>query len=448
MSVSNAHWTEDLYDLLTSSENDGDAIVEFIESSVPSDEGRLFDNKRELYLNATRPEIENKRQAKLIKHISALSNVVDESEYRYIFVGFEGDTTFTGIERLGAKGGDHLIDIDEVELQQLLEESLDPPPVVEFFEFSASGKSGLVLVVHRRERPPSVIDTTIKVSDGQSALVTKGQAYTRRGSKTTLMTHDDIRGLVEMREEIFNRKVQEWAKDLSRVVGIPSEELSELDLTVSPSDEGVKLDEVVTTAPAGNLREELYTAVKQWNTNDELLSNRSTIYRYYDRRGEFEVTNELAEFLTHSCIVNYLPGSEWIIRYQGNPGEILRDTVEYIDGNNIPMLENVLLVLGERSVLEIIRDNDKIKFSRSKAEEYINECDESATERLTEAFGTKKTITVGNEKHEVSDLVGDDEAVESLFENATQTVIRNDSDKNRSALRHLELLRLMHSLKD
>jgi hypothetical protein len=425
--------------LTSTGESDADTI-DFIEDNVPDDEGRLFDYKREMYLTADDPEEENERRAKFIKTVCALANASDRSPWRFIIIGFDSTGTFQGIQRLGAQGGEHLIDIDDVRLQELLTDYLVPTPDIDAFRLDANGDEALVLVIGRVDEPPTVIDGTIKIADGKRAIITEGQSYTRKGSRTTLMGHSEHRELVERRERLINEKIQGMADDLSQVVGITSEELEGVDLTVTSSEEGVPLREIVTTEPAEDINEELRAGVKTWNTNGELISSRDTIYRYYRHRDSLDLTDEITEYLIHSCLVNYLPGVEWILRYNQEVDGVFRSVLNRVDGNNINMVEHVLLVLGNDDLLREIESNADLDYSRSKASEYADLCDEPINERLRRYVPS--TVKVGTDEYSLDELLDGSVDVEELFDAVVTLVNNNDTDDNRASFREIELVKL------
>lgn len=277
MSDAATPWPERLYSMLTSSSESDAETIAFIEDVVPDDEGSLFDYKREMYLTAGDPETENERKAKFIKTVCALANTSDRSPLRYIFIGFDSDGSFHGVQRLGAQGGEHLLDIDDVRLQEVLTDYLRPTPDIGVYTLDDGTDEAMVLVIGRVDEPPVVVSGTLKIAEGKKAVITDGQSFTRKGSRNTLMSHSEFRELIERRERLINEKIQGLAEDLSHVVGISSDELEGVDLTVTSSEEGIPLREIVTTDPARNINEELRAGVKTWNTNRELVSNRETL---------------------------------------------------------------------------------------------------------------------------------------------------------------------------
>jgi len=180
--------------MLNTDNSDSD-IIQYIEDVVPVDERHIFDNKREVYVSSSDASEQRKRRAELAETIASLANVPHRSDYRFIFVGFDDNTQFTGIEYLGDNGGEHLYDADDRELQNILRDHVEPSPSVEKHRLNCDEGNGLILVIERVASPPIVFTRTVN-SDGDR-ITTEGIAPTRRGSETTHMSHSDFRQIVD-----------------------------------------------------------------------------------------------------------------------------------------------------------------------------------------------------------------------------------------------------------
>lgn len=439
--MSEIQWANELHDILNSSDTDDEDIVDLIENDVPEDEGRVFDYKTELYISAADEEVDNERKGKLVKLFNALSNVRADSPYRYVFVGFDEDG-FQGVNRLGAEGGDHILDIDNAEIQNLINDYLEPSPDIKRYKITVSGSEGCILEVEREENRPVLIDQSVRISDGKETVVYEGQAYTRKGSRNTLMTNSEYRELIERRKQVMSEILENFAADLSRVVSLPTEQLEELDLNVSSSEEGVPVKEIVTTDAASGVDEKLRTSVKNWNSTGgrrdegELISSRTTIYEFYEKRDELDLTDETAEFLFRSCLENHQVGSEWLMRYDQDVRPLFEEIIEENrSAATIKTLEKVLLTLGEKNLLEKIED---IGYWGSDADEYVKQADKDSRRRVQTYTGYK--LQYGRER--VRGFFEDEKDADTKLDNVIIRLLDRESGALRTTLREIEMIRL------
>ncbi|WP_121821042.1 AlbA family DNA-binding domain-containing protein [Halostella salina] len=446
----NKPWPQDLYNLFKDSTSNDRDVVEFIKTTLPDTEGRLFDAKGELYLRLPDSEDEQKQRAKIIKTVSALANVVDRSPYRFLLIGFQEDGTFDGIQKRGPAGGDHIIDTDEAELQQLLIDYLEPAPDVERYEINQNNKCGLVLVIQPVKEPPSVVENNIRIKGGTKSLITEGQVFTRKGSRNTRMGNDEFRNLVDRREQILLDKIEQFADDLAQVAGLSPEQLENATLAVSPSDDedAFPLREVITTDPARDVNEKLKIAVKNWRSTGDLASSLNTVYQYYDHRQELDLTNQdgerldKAEYLIQSSIIHYLPGTEWILKYDGDEERVYRSVLDQVDGNNLQMIEHVLLVRGKKEILEEIQDDPRLDYHSSNAADYKELCDRSPESRLREYGAILTGVSIGQSEYSLEELLSGGTDIESLIDDAVKKGRQTQPKNTKSTLRKLELIRL------
>lgn len=452
MSDEGIGWAEELHEMLNSSASDKE-IVEFVEENVPEDEGRIFDYKKEMYISADDDEEDNERKGKLVKLCNALSNVRADSQYRYIFIGFT-ESGFEGVDYFGDGGGDHLIDVDDADVQNLLQDYLNPSPEIERHKFSVSGDEGCIFTIERERNRPMLIDQSVRISDGKKTVVYEGQAYTRKGSRNTLMNNSEYRELIERRKEIMGEILEDFATDLSRVVSLPTEQLEKLDLSVSSSEEGVPVREIVTTEAAMDVDEKLKTAVKNWNSTGgrdnkgELISNRKTIYRFYDERDGLELTDEKVEFLFRSCLKNHQVGGEWLMRYEGNFEPLFESIIEEQRSSaTICNIEKVLLSLGNEELLRMIADDEDIDYQRSRAEEYANKADGAPKRRIKEYCDDQ--VRLLGKHYRVNDFFDGSENPDVVLDEIIDEVLSGrDSSTHRTALREIEMVRLAKEAED
>lgn len=178
-------WYEILHARLEASGRSDESVIGFIEEEI-SDEGGILDFKQDLYISADPSHHDKKRQAKLIKHFSALSNVRTRARFRYLFIGFDDDGQFTGMMNREPMDGDQVLDVDDAHLRDVFADKVSPSPDFKIFELEKNGNRGGVIVIRQGKQVPLVIEKTLRKNDG-SVFVYEGQAYTRDGSQTIRM---------------------------------------------------------------------------------------------------------------------------------------------------------------------------------------------------------------------------------------------------------------------
>lgn len=437
-------WFSILYELLQSDAG-AERVIEFIEDHVP-DEGELVDYKSDMYISANSSHHQNRRESEFLEYCSAFSNVLHPSPYRFLFIGFNNDGDFEGIHYRGDRGGDHILDVDDARLRNLISDDMYPPPTFELYKFENDGDRGGVLVIHRAEQPPVVVQTTKRRNDNVE-FIAEGQAFTRDGSRTIVMENTHYRELIENRERIIDQKLQEISESMGRVVGISSDQLAGLDLRVAPEeDDAIPVEEFLTTEPPSDIDGKLTSAVKSWGGTADLLSHRPAIYEFYDARDELQIDEDRkAEFLFRSCLRSYVTGAEWFMRYESNVDDLFdRIIAEDIHHRSIRNLEHVLLVLDKQDHLQAIADDGDITYSYSKAGKYTGLCGSALEDRVCEYAGDR--ISFGGSTYDVGDFLDDQDAADDLLDEVIEELLDEDSSAGRGALRRVELVRLGASL--
>ncbi len=433
-------WYTILYELVQSDAGD-EQVTEFIEEHVP-DEGELLDYKSDIYISANSSHHQKRRESEFLEYCSAFSNVVHPSNHRYLLIGFDNDGEFTGIQYRNDRGGDHILDVDDARLRNVVSDDMYPTPTFELFEFGHDGKRGGALVIHKADQPPVVISSTKRRNDNVE-FIAEGQAYTRNGSQTVLMEHSDYRELIESRERIIDQKLQEISDSMGQVVGISSDQLAGVDLTVSPQEEGgIPVEEFLTTEPPSDIDGKLISAVKSWGGTADLLSHRPAIYEFYEARDDLQIDEDKkAEFLFRSCLRAYVTGAEWLLRYESDVNDLFdRIIAEDIDHRSIRNLEHVLLILDKQDHLQTIADDEDIDYSLSKSEQYAGLCGNSLEHRVSEYVGDQ--ITYGGSTHDITELLDDQDTANELLDEVIMDLLDNDSSTGRGSLRRVELVRL------
>lgn len=433
-------WYTNLYELLESDVND-EMIIEFIEDNVPG-EGELMDYKSDMYISASSPHHQNRREAEFLEYCSALSNVTHRALYRYLFLGFNNDGEFEGLQYRNVRNGDQILDVDDARLRNVVSDDLEPLPTFELFELENGNARGGVLVIKKAELPPVVI-TTAKRRNDDVEFVAEGQAYTRDGSRTVLMDNSHYRELIENRERIIDEKLEEISDSMEEVVGISSEQLSGLDLTVSPQEEGgLPVEEFLTTDAPSDMDGRLIAAVKNWNGTDDLLSRRPTIYEFYENRDDILIDEDVkAEFLFRSCLRQYVSGVEWYLQYESDVEDLFtRIIAQDTHHNTIRNLEHLLLILNKPDHLQTIQDDGDISYDLLKAERYTGLCGNSLENRVCEYVGPN--INFDDTSYAVSDLLESSDQADDLLDDIIDELVRRDDGQSRGALREVEMVRL------
>jgi hypothetical protein len=439
-------WHEVLHARLESIGASSESVVQFIEDEVP-DEGDILDYKEDLYISADDAHNDKKRQANLMKHFSALANVRAPARYRYLFIGFNNDGDFTGMQYREPKGGDQVLEVDDADLRNVFADKVTPSPTFEVFEGEYEGKRGGVMAIHQAEHVPLVVEKTLR-KPGGGEFVSEGQAYIRDGSRTKMMEHDHFASMMRYREELITDKIQQLTEGLSQVVGIPDDQLANLDLNVTQSDDGVPIRELVTTDAPKTIDEELKTAVKGSKGSGGYEYQRSGLYRFLKERKDIELSDDDVDdkirFLVRASLRNHIHGAYWLVEYESDVDDLIETILsEDINGNTLPPLERILLTLGKRQYLDEIADNDEWNsFNRSKAKQYRDMCDEAVHRRVAEYTG--ENITVGDESYTVSNLVygRSDRTPEELMHELVESLLNEDDSTVRTRLRSMELFYL------
>lgn len=437
-------WHEVLHTRLEASGRSDKSVIDFIMDEVP-DEGEILDFKQDLYISANSSHHDKQRQAKLMKHFSALANVRTPARFRYLFVGFDDVGQFTGMMNRQPRGGDQVLDVDDATLRNVFADKVAPSPKFEVFELEQDEARGGVIVIRQGEQVPLVIEKTLRKNDG-TAFVSKGQAYIRDGSRTSRMGSDDFAGMMRYREELITRKIQQLTEGLSQVVGIPDDQLANLDLNVTQSDDGVPVRELVTMDAPKSIDEELKTAVKTSKGSGGFEYQRRGLYKFLAQRGSIDLNDEgeqKIEFLVRANLRHHLHGAYWLVHYEGDIDDFIETIIaEDIDGNTISSVERVLLVLGKREYLKQISDDYGRSFKSSKAGSYTDICNRAIHHRVKEY--TDPTINVDDRSYSVHKLIygNEDVGLEELIDEVVGNLLSNDKSTGRIRLRKLELIYL------
>jgi hypothetical protein len=443
-------WHEVLHAMLESPGASDSNVIEFIEDEVPN-EGDILDYKTDLYASANDPHNNKERQANLVKHFSALSNVRNPARFRYLFIGFEdASKEFVGMQHRDSKGGNQVLEIDDADLRNIFTHKISPTPNFEIFSLTHDGNSGGVIAIRQAEQVPLVVETTLRKSSG-GEFIAAGQAYTRDGSRTIRMTSDDFVSMMRYREELITGKIQDLTQGLSRVVGIPDDQLANLDLSVSPSGEGIPVSELITTAAPTTLENNLTTAVKAAKGAGGYRYDRHGLYRFFARRDKLDLDgddrDDKLEFLFRANLHNHLHGAYWLSLYEGDVDSIIEKVLsEDLNGVVLPPFERVLLVLGKQDYLRQIDGNSGWDWHSSRAKKYSKICNEALHKRVTEYTG--ETVRFDSTTYQVYKMVYGNASKEPevLMDEIMEELLDVDKSTSRSALRQVELILLAESL--
>lgn len=437
-------WHQVLRARLEDHSKSDNAIIQFVETEVPG-EGEILDFKQDLYLSANSTYHDKKRQAELIKHFSALANVRIPARFRYLFIGFDNEGKFIGMQYRDQRDGKQVLDVDDADLRNVFADKVSPSPKFEVYDLERNGNRGGVVVIRQAEKVPLVVENTLRAPDG-SAFISEGQAYTRDGSKTIRMDSDDFAAMIRYREKLITSKIQELTEGLSQVIGIPDDQLANIDLNVTQSDEGVPVRDLVTTEAPKTVDEELKTAVKGSKGAGGYECQRRSLYRFLARRNDVDLNekgDEKIEYLVRASLRNHLHGAYWLTQYNSDIDDLIEKIIaEDINGLTISPLERILLVSGKRSYLEEISDEYGAKYRRSNASEYAKKCSRSRYDRVSEYVGQK--VNIRDSSYQVWDLVHGSSTAdpEELMDRVAKDLLENDDGSSRASLRNIELIHL------
>lgn len=443
----NRTWHEALHSLLESPDVDDDDAIEFIETNVPR-EGEILDYKSDLYISAQSGHHKRRRKARLIKLFSALSNVRIPARFRYVFIGFDNEGQFIGMQYQQQRQGEQLLDVDDAKVRNIFKGNVTPTPNFEVFELAHGDDRGGVVAIRQAEQVPLVVEKTLR-KQGGGEFIAEGQAYTRDGSSTKRMESSDFRDLMRYREELINEKIRELSDEFAQVVGIPDEQLAEFELKVAPADDdSLPMGELVTPNPTYDTDEALNSAVKTWRSTESLDFDRRSLYRFFHEREELDLDSDddkedkKTEFLVRASLKNHFHGGYWICEYDHSVDDLLEMFIEEdIDGNSIRPLERVLLVMGKQSLLHQIERTD-FGWEGSKAKTYAQSCHDVIHERV--GLYAPKNIKLDSGSYPVYDLVYGNASVEpiELMDEAIMELLSSDESRMRDKFRALELIYL------
>lgn len=437
-----AHWCEALHEMLESASTEDSEIIRFIDEAVPDNENRLYDNKRQLFIHTDKTDKGKERKFDFLRHVSALANTRDEQRYRYLFICFTDDGTFIGESYWDADGGDHIADLDDSEVQNVFSDSLEPRPTVQIYTVEQDDSHGIVLEIEREDSPPILFDESITVDNGNTTKVKPGVGYVRKGSQSQRMTNSDYQVIIRRRESIVNQTIENAIEGLNQIVGIPSSQLENIDLSVSSSDEGVPIDEIVTTEGYSDLNKRLSLSVKEWNTSEELYSNRDVIYTMLKRRRELQLDNEKCKFLSYSSLNNYIPPSQWIQEYDNNLSDLMEGFYNnHMNGNIVTVFESTNYILENKSVFEKLVSDGDYTYTSSDAQEYLRNIDKNPVNKVEEVT-SRSNVQIGGQDYSIVNLVESGGPLETGMEQTVDSLLKNDEANNRGILRDIEYARL------
>lgn len=260
------------------------------------------------------------------------------------------------------------------------------------------------------------------------------------------MTSDDFASMMRYREELITGKIQELTEGLSQVVGIPDDQLANLDLNVTESDDGVPVRELVTMDAPESIDEELKTAVKGSKGSGGFEYQRRGLYEFLAQRDSIDLDDEgeqKIEFLVRANLRHYLHGAYWLAHYEGDMDDLIEIIIaEDIDGKAISSVERILLILGKKEYLEQINDDYGSRFKTSNAASYTDICNRSIHHRVKEY--ADRTVKVNDTFYSVRKLVygNEDVELEDLFDEVIGNLLSHDDSTGRIRLRKLELIYL------
>jgi hypothetical protein len=210
----------------------------------------------------------------------------------------------------------------------------------------------------------------------------------------------------------------------------------------SIAEAGVPVGQIISQEDVDDLEDKLAVAVESWRQYEVLFEDRGVIYTFYNQRRELDLSTDDIEFLFKSSITNMIQGSEWLIRYNGDLDALLSESVDILNGRTVAALERDLLALGKEEILREICDTELADSAMSNAESYLEKCDLEPEDRIKEYTG--ETIYYQDGYSVDSLLSGTVNPVE-LQDQIVSSLIEDDDGDLRTALRKVELIRIVNS---
>ena len=429
-----SEWHKELAEKLESSEVEGSEIIHFIESGISSDETSIYDNKRELYIDAEGSDKKKEWKGKIVRSISALANSKHESQIRYLFIGFTDGTEFEGINFWGETSDDnHIWNADDAEITNILDEYLQPCPKIQVDRIeSEEGEKAMIISIRRAREPPIIVEKGLQRSGGQIEIH-KGAAYTRKNSQNSVMEYEGFRRIVDWKREVLREMLEDITGDLSKAIEMPTAELEEHSFSLAKPEESdntisvettddaeMKVTQgVVDTSPATEVNDSLNTAVRTWTTLQDLANNPTRLTEFYTKRKELSLDDKKIEYLFKSAISTKLAGVPWL-EYAEDRQEVLKKTIQDIDISPDMVIDKVLLILGEKELLGTLEDEVDNNSMKQRAKEYQRHCSKDLKRRAKKARhsetwydGTKYKIENFNQQRNEIDQIMN-EAMEKL----------------------------------
>lgn len=327
-------------------------------------------------------------KAEFIKDIAALANTSTEKDAHYIVIGVNDDGDLVGVSNDWAESPDHILTLDDADIQTILTEYLDPTPQTSLTTFTGEEPNLGVLEVIPLSRRPCVVDKNIKESG--SIILQKGLIFLRHGSRNTIARRSEIEQIID--ERVSQRR-DEILDSIKTTVELGPERVAHLadniekgddeeDLTVSiGEDSDIKVEERITRTPASDLDEELNQDISQWAKRDVIELEAESVWKYYESSDELHIDTEAAIFLTRAAIQYYALGIYWL-DYVGSDN--IRDILVFDPGDDHESrrIAMALASLGEQESLEEFFDLIKVSSSEAQWGEIHTDCQKSENPRL------------------------------------------------------------------
>lgn len=359
--------------------------IELIET-LSGDEHSWVDSKRDYYVLG----LENKK-AEFVKDVAAMANTPSERDEHYIFIGVSDDSgNLTGVHSEYADGSDpqHILAVDEANLQKVISEYLSPSPNVTLYKFTDQDPKFGVLKINQLERKPTVIQKSIDFQ-GERKLH-KGLIFYRSGSSNTIALRSDLEKFIDSRIQRRRDEILEGIKLATEIgpeavasVGDLVYEESEGDIQVEVGEEGdFILEERFSREPISDLDERLTLDIKRWATTESVEVDSTTLWKYYAKSDQLTIDEQSVLFLTQASLKNNVYGAFWLTYIDIDKiSDVLKSSIG--DYHKNIRKSHILAGLGLCGDLEDFYSGLSTDTSFGIFEDILSSCGKTPSNRLT-----------------------------------------------------------------
>lgn len=393
-------------------------------------------------------------KAEFIKDIQSLANAQTPRSERYLFIGCSEEDGIVGVDGAAYdKDRDirHILSYDADDLQDIVDGSLEPSPVIELYRYEHNQSNFAALIIRNHKSSPPVVSTSSYYMDGDPML-RSGDIIVRKSSGKKKAEREDIERLIrqrldERREYVLEGIKRMVALDPDTVTKIgklePSDAASaDISFEISP-DGDYTVEAKEFNREFGSIDRELEFEIGKRRENSGYYIRLSDLKRYYS-----DVTPpkdiEAVSLLAESAMDNYLPGIYWCVNM---PTDEIAEVVESLPDNHSMRQTacKTLLILGEQEQFETYVDQNFDKENPGfDVRGYRSAFSGDIMTRLDKTLSTQSTeIEVRDKTIDCTELRGQEKILDDITDIASAWRDQSSKDKKyKYAVRNLELVLL------